>query len=84
MNGRGRHVRFTRAGAVCVLGAALACTSPESMRERAGGPGADLGNRGDIVEMHEGARMYYQTDCVIAGFECEGPLPVFGPAAALE
>jgi hypothetical protein len=38
-----------------------ACTSPETSRSRGGGPGADLGNRGELVEMHEGAEPYYRT-----------------------
>jgi hypothetical protein len=44
------------------LGAALAaCTSPESTRMRSGGPGADPGNRRDVVQMHEGAQPYWRT-----------------------
>lgn len=43
-----------------------ACTSPESTRSRAGGPGADLGNRGATVRMHEGSRPYYDTPRIIA------------------
>jgi hypothetical protein len=46
------------------LGAALlvaACTSPEAERTRGGGPGADRGNRGDVVLMHEGSKPYHGT-----------------------
>ena len=44
--------------ALLVLGA---CTSPESTRVRAGGPGADVGNRRDSVELHAGADPYWRT-----------------------
>jgi hypothetical protein len=44
--------------------AALACTSPEATRTRAGGPGADVGNRGDI-ELHAGADMYHGTPTLL-------------------
>ena len=47
--------------AVLVAAAALAaCTSPEATRERAGGPGADVGNRGG-VQLHAGADPYART-----------------------
>ena len=42
-----------------------ACTSPETMRTRGGGPGADLGNRGAVVRMHEGSRPYAGTPKLI-------------------
>lgn len=45
---------------VAVVGLA-ACTSPESLRERGGGPGADKGNRGAVVFMHEGSKPYAGT-----------------------
>jgi hypothetical protein len=41
--------------------AVVACTSPESTRTRAGGPGADPGNRRAVVQMHEGAQQYWHT-----------------------
>ena len=41
------------------------CTSPETTRSRGGGPGADLGNRGSIVRMHEGSRPYEDTPRLI-------------------
>ena len=41
------------------------CTSPEATRARGGGPGADVGNRGEIVEMHEGSRPFYETPRII-------------------
>jgi hypothetical protein len=43
---------------LAVLGA---CTSPEATRQRAGGAGADVGNRGDVVDLHEGANPYWRT-----------------------
>lgn len=43
----------------------LACGSPEQMRTRGGGPGADPGNRGKIVRLHEGARPFDKTPKLI-------------------
>jgi hypothetical protein len=43
----------------------IACSSPEIMRKRGEGSGADLGNRGRVVRMHEGARPYEKTPKVI-------------------
>jgi hypothetical protein len=37
------------------------CESPEATRARAGGAGADMGNRSQIVRMHEGSNPYYKT-----------------------
>ena len=44
-----------------VVVASAACTSPESTRLRAGGPGADPGNRRQVVRMHEGSNPYWHT-----------------------
>ena len=44
-----------------MLAALAACTSPEATRVRAGGPGADIGNRGREVTMHGGSQPYWQT-----------------------
>lgn len=44
----------------------LACESPEATRTRGGGPGADLGNRGKIVQIHGGAEPFYKTPQLIA------------------
>ena len=41
------------------------CASPEAARTRSGGPGADLGNRREIVRMHEGARPFENTPKII-------------------
>ena len=43
----------------------LGCTSPEAERTRGGGPGADVGNRGNPVVMHEGSRPYAGTPKLI-------------------
>jgi hypothetical protein len=42
-----------------------ACASPEVTRTRGGGPGADVGNRKEIVRMHEGARPFEDTPKLI-------------------
>ena len=42
-----------------------ACTSPEATRMRGGGPGADVGNRSQILLMHEGSRPYEGTPQII-------------------
>ena len=42
-----------------------ACASPEQTRTRGGGPGADPGNRGEIVRLHEGARPFEKTPKLI-------------------
>ena len=46
---------------LAVAGIAVGCTSPEATRVRGGGPGADVGNRGRVVQMHEGSRPYAGT-----------------------
>ena len=40
------------------VAALAACTSPEAERIRGGGPGADVGNRGSPIVMHEGSVSY--------------------------
>jgi hypothetical protein len=64
-------------GGICAFVAAglIACGSPEAERRRGGGPGADLGNRGTVVQMHEGAEPYHNTPCVTTLDTCTGPLP---------
>jgi hypothetical protein len=49
-------------------GAALACSSPEAVRSRGSGAGADVGNhpRGD-VQIHAGAEMYHGTRTQVDG-----------------
>ena len=70
-----------RATRLFVVGLFLltACASPEATRTRGGGPGADVKNWGQPVEIHAGAKPYYETPCVMEPVECTGPLPVFGP-----
>ena len=52
-----------RAVAIAMVSALAlaACTSPEATRQRAGGPGADIGNHGRVIVMHEGSRPYWDT-----------------------
>jgi hypothetical protein len=52
--------------AVALALALVACGSPEATRTRGGGPGADTGNRGELVEMHEGAQPYWGTPQLLA------------------
>ena len=59
---------------VVALVALAACTSPEATRQRAGGPGADVGNRGR-VELHAGADPWAKTPVVL-------PRPESGEVAA--
>ena len=42
-----------------------ACASPETTRTRGGGPGADVGNRGKDVDMHERSRPFWKTPDLI-------------------
>jgi len=58
-----------------VLCALAACTSPETGRLRGGGPGADVGNRTEVVRMHEGADPFYKTPKLI-----RSQSPPLGPA----
>lgn len=46
--------------------AAAGCTSPETTRTRGGDAGADIGNRSDVVRMHEGSRPYEGTPKIIS------------------
>jgi len=59
-----------------------ACSRPEATRTRGGAPGADVGNRSPVVEMHQGAQPYFQTPCVTTLKLCTGPLPRFGTATS--
>jgi hypothetical protein len=61
----------------CIVVFAAACASPEATRVRGGGPGADIGNRGNPVVFHNGAKPYAFTPCVTKPVKCDGPLPVF-------
>ena len=46
--------------------ALAACDSPETQRTRGGGPGADVGNRSKVVEMHEGSQPFWKTPQIIS------------------
>ena len=63
---------------ICMAAGLLACSRPEAERTRGGGPGADIGNRGTVVTMHEGAHPYYKTPCMTFEDTCTGPPPIFG------
>jgi hypothetical protein len=66
--------RFALLVGLLAIGLA-ACGSPEATRTRGGGPGADVGNRSPVVEMHQGAQPYFKTPCVTTLNPCTGPLP---------
>lgn len=70
------RVRGLALCAACAFMAA--CGSPEAHRIRGGGPGADVGNRQPVVELHEGADPYHGTPCRTAKLKCTGPLPRAG------
>ena len=50
---------------IVLLVSLIACTSPETSRTRGGGPGADVGNRTQVVQMHEGAHPFDKTPQII-------------------
>lgn len=52
---------MTRLLLLAGLLALAGCDSPEADRVRGGGPGADMGNRGEYVRMHAGSKPYYDT-----------------------
>jgi hypothetical protein len=47
--------------------ALAACASPEATRTRGGGPGADVGNRRQTVNLHEGSDPFWKTPNRIPG-----------------
>jgi hypothetical protein len=53
-----------------------ACAPPETQRARGGGPGADIGNRSRVVEMHAGSVIYPDERCFVQGAACTGPMPL--------
>jgi hypothetical protein len=53
-----KAVAFTVLLIGCML--AVACTSPEASRVR-GGRGADVGNRREVVKIHDGAEPFWKT-----------------------
>lgn len=59
---------------VALLALAAGCGSPEATRVRGGGPGADPGNIGEVVQTHDGSQPYYATPCLgDVGPACAGP-----------
>jgi hypothetical protein len=58
-------VSVTAAAVIVLSFGILGCTSPELTRTRGGGPGGDVGNRGAVVRMHEGANPYENTPKMI-------------------
>jgi hypothetical protein len=56
--------------------ALAACAPPETQRVRGGGPGADIGNRSRVVEMHAGSIIYPDERCFVQGAACTGPMPL--------
>jgi hypothetical protein len=48
-----------RALALAAFSLAFAACSPEAGRVRSGGPGADTGNRGALVQLHPGGSEAY-------------------------
>ena len=60
-------------GLVLLAGAlAAACVSPEASRTRASGPGGDVGNRRERVEIHGRTDPAYETPRVGLGVERAG------------
>ncbi len=53
--------------ALLVFSVLAAGCSPEATRTRGGGPGADVGNHGTPVRMHDGAQPYFDTPLKGAG-----------------
>jgi len=60
---------------LCAACVAACAASPEASRSRGGGPGADPGNHGAVLQIHAGAKMYYKTPCRTPKVKCSGPLP---------
>ncbi len=72
-------MRATILVAACAVSISLmGCASPEATRTRGGGPGADTGNHGTVVQLHAGAKIYHRTPCRTAKVKCSGPLPNAG------
>jgi hypothetical protein len=70
--------RVAAVGACALAFVLAACEGPERKRTRGGGPGADIGNRNPVVQLHAGSRMYYQTPCLLPSEECTGPQQASG------
>jgi hypothetical protein len=59
---------------LAVAGLAACAASPEVARARGGGPGADPGNHGAVVQVHAGNKIYYKTPCKTPKVKCSGPV----------
>jgi hypothetical protein len=62
---RGCEMKLTLVMLLTAFTALAACVSPETTRTRGGGPGADVGNRTKVVEMHEGSLPFWETPQII-------------------
>jgi len=58
-------VNLPRITFIAVLVYLVGCASPETTRVRGGGPGADVGNRAKVVQMHEGSKPFEKTPRII-------------------
>ena len=64
-SGYGYEMNVTVTLLLIAFTALSACASPEARRTRSGGPGADVGNRAKVVEMHGGSLPYWKTLLII-------------------
>ena len=69
-------MNLTRITFIAVLFYLVGCASPETTRVRGGGPGADVGNRPKVVQMHEGSKPFEKTPRIIPAKS-----PPLGPAS---
>ncbi len=74
------HTVRSRLALSLVTGAVLvaACSSPEATRVRQGGPGGDIGNRRERVEIHGRTDPSYDVPRVGEGVRIAGPDPQTG------
>ena len=73
-NVRARLALSLAAGALLTA----ACASPEATRMRQGGPGGDIGNRRERVEIHGRTDPSYEVPTVGDGIRVAGPDPQTG------
>lgn len=73
------------AATLAVMALGLAACTPEARRERATGPGADIGNHGWPVQMHGDTdpvrRVYHETPRMGRGIERTGSAGAIQPGA---
>jgi hypothetical protein len=60
-------VKAWRLVLLAVSATVAGCDSPEAARTRGGGPGGDIGNRPQMVKMHEGSDPFWKTPDRIDG-----------------